>query len=190
MQIFIAKDKQQTGPFSEEQIRGMLAAGMVSPTDLAWHDQLDDWIPLDQVLGAENPNPPPNTASIPSVEPEVTQAAFTASEAPPRPQGNAPGYPQPAASDLIYPPAKPRSVGWMTFWGFIWPGLGQLLCGQTAKGIVLMILSFIANIVLSILAAPVLPGLTMCIVGAIDANWVAGALARGKPVRRWAFFPK
>jgi TM2 domain-containing membrane protein YozV len=75
----------------------------------------------------------------------------------------------------------------MTFWGFIWPGLGQLLCGQTEKGVVLMIASFVLNIIL--LVTLVLP-LAMCIAGAIDANRVAGALARGKPVRRWAFFPK
>jgi len=66
MQIFIAKDKQQTGPFSEEQVQAMVASGMVSHSDLAWHEGLSGWIPLNQVLNvnpsARQPNQPPPIA--------------------------------------------------------------------------------------------------------------------------------
>lgn len=61
MQIFIAKGKQQTGPFSEEQIHGMVASGMVLPTDPAWHEGLSGWLPLSQVLDL----PSGNTQSMP-----------------------------------------------------------------------------------------------------------------------------
>lgn len=74
----------------------------------------------------------------------------------------------------------------MTFWGFMWPGLGQALCGQTQKGTVLMIVSFFLNLILLVtLIGP----LAICIPSAIDAHRVAKSLASGKPVRKWAFFP-
>lgn len=72
MQIFIAKDKQQTGPFSEEQIQGMIASGMVYPTDLAWHEGLSGWLPLNQVLNVSPQNP---QAAQPPPYPESTRSA-------------------------------------------------------------------------------------------------------------------
>lgn len=53
MQIFIAKNGEKTGPFSEAQVREMLAAGSASATDLAWHEGMADWKPLGQVLPAQ-----------------------------------------------------------------------------------------------------------------------------------------
>jgi hypothetical protein len=173
MEIFIARDKQQTGPFSEEQIRGMLSAGMISSTDLAWHDQLAGWLPLDQILNVatSNPPPPPQPPPFnPGGESMGGQTNFTGA----------------SVSDLIYPTATPRSVGWMTFWGFMWPGLGQLLCGQTQKGAVLMIVSFFLNLIF--LVTLIVP-LAICIASAVDTHQVARSLASGKPVRKWAFFP-
>ncbi len=35
----------------------MLSSGMVAPTDLAWHDGLPGWLPLNQVLNVRQPNP-------------------------------------------------------------------------------------------------------------------------------------
>lgn len=64
MQLHIAKNGQHTGPYSEEQVREMLESGAASPTDLAWHEGLAGWMPLESVLSlggvpaAVTPAPP------------------------------------------------------------------------------------------------------------------------------------
>jgi uncharacterized RDD family membrane protein YckC len=50
MEIHVAKNGQPTGPYSESQVREMLQSGSLSLTDLAWHDGLAGWIPLQSVL--------------------------------------------------------------------------------------------------------------------------------------------
>jgi len=57
MQIYITKDGNQTGPFTEEQTRGMISAGMISHDDLAWIEGAADWKPLSAVLGISPPLP-------------------------------------------------------------------------------------------------------------------------------------
>lgn len=59
MEIFIAKNNQQTGPFTSEQLNSMISAGMVQITDMAWHSELPNWIPLHQILGVCPPIPIP-----------------------------------------------------------------------------------------------------------------------------------
>lgn len=61
MEIFIAKNDQQTGPFSIDQIQSMISAGMLNITDMAWHAELPDWIPLHQLLGICPPVPSSTT---------------------------------------------------------------------------------------------------------------------------------
>ena len=61
MQIYTAKNGIQTGPFSENQLHGMLTGGFVSPSDLAWHDGLPDWQPLHTILGLRLPPPIPTS---------------------------------------------------------------------------------------------------------------------------------
>lgn len=65
MHIYIAKNGAQTGPFSAEQIHGMLTGGLVSINDLAWHDGASDWQPLHALLGLAQPPPVPVTAPPP-----------------------------------------------------------------------------------------------------------------------------
>ena len=59
MQIFIARDGQQTGPFSLEQVQQMLTAGGASGEDLAWYEGAPEWMPLSQVPGVTGNAPPP-----------------------------------------------------------------------------------------------------------------------------------
>lgn len=149
----------------------MISTGIIAITDLAWHDGLAGWLPLSQVIsfvGTAPQQPPPIT--------------------PGQTSGAGPGIPSgPEYSDWVYPKSPPRSIGWMTFWGFMWPGLGQLLCGQKEKGIVMMVASTLLGAILSVTI--VLPP-AMCIAGAIDAHRVATCLASGRPVKKWAFFPR
>lgn len=71
MEIFIAKNDQQTGPFSIEQIESMVAAGMIQITDMAWHSELPNWMPIHQLLGVC----PPIPKSIQSTESEIRPPA-------------------------------------------------------------------------------------------------------------------
>jgi hypothetical protein len=59
MQVFIARDGQQTGPYSLEQARQMLRSGGASAEDLAWYEGAPEWLPLSKVPGIEDGSPPP-----------------------------------------------------------------------------------------------------------------------------------
>lgn len=50
MDIHVVKSGQPTGPYSESQVREMLQNGALSLSDLAWHEGLAGWIPLETVL--------------------------------------------------------------------------------------------------------------------------------------------
>jgi uncharacterized RDD family membrane protein YckC len=67
MQIHIAKNGQKMGPYSEAQVREMLAAGSIAGTDLAWHEGLADWKPLASVLSAANAPAAPVSTIVPGV---------------------------------------------------------------------------------------------------------------------------
>jgi len=51
MQIYLARNQEQAGPYTLEQVNSMLASGQVVLSDLAWHDGLDNWQPLGQLTG-------------------------------------------------------------------------------------------------------------------------------------------
>ena len=53
MEIFVTRDAEKMGPFSESQIRGLLKGGALNNADLAWTAGQDDWIPLAEMLGLE-----------------------------------------------------------------------------------------------------------------------------------------
>ena len=57
MQIHVAKNGQKMGPYSEAQVREMLAAGSIAGTDLGWHEGLADWVPLSSLLAGAAPIP-------------------------------------------------------------------------------------------------------------------------------------
>ena len=43
MQIFLARNNVQAGPYNLEQLNIMLASGEVLLDDLIWHEGLDQW---------------------------------------------------------------------------------------------------------------------------------------------------
>lgn len=60
------------GPYTEAQVREMLAAGTIANTDLAWHEGMTDWKPVSAVLAPASTAPPvvtPPGASPPVVAP-------------------------------------------------------------------------------------------------------------------------
>jgi uncharacterized RDD family membrane protein YckC len=67
MQIYIGRNGEKQGPYPEAQVREMLAAGALSPTDLAWHEGLSGWMPLQSVLGGASAPAGPVSPIIPGV---------------------------------------------------------------------------------------------------------------------------
>ena len=46
MEYYIARDGQQSGPFSQEEVRRKLASGEISLTDRGWQEGMAEWMPL------------------------------------------------------------------------------------------------------------------------------------------------
>jgi hypothetical protein len=110
------------------------------------------------------PPPPPPIAPAPGV--------------PPRTGGIAAG-PTPTGK-LIYPSNPPQSphLAWVNL---LIPGLSQILMGQTTKGIVLLVGSYVL-LFIGI-------GALVWIGSVVDGFMVGQVLQSGRPVGEWQFFP-
>lgn len=53
MQIYLARNNEQAGPYSLEQVNQMLASGQVVLTDLAWHEGMSEWQPLGNLTNGQ-----------------------------------------------------------------------------------------------------------------------------------------
>lgn len=100
----------------------------------------------------------------------------------PPPQGHPqPGYgqyppmPQPQQS-MVYP--NNPNPGIAAVASFFFPGVGQIILGQTVKGAVLLGVSLFTGYMCGL----------MSIVGAIDAWQIGKKLESGRPVGEWEFF--
>jgi uncharacterized protein DUF4190/uncharacterized protein DUF4339 len=74
--LYIGRNNQQLGPFSEDEVRQKLAAGELSLTDLAWREGMANWQPVASALGIVPAVPPPMLSAIPQpyVAPRPTSA--------------------------------------------------------------------------------------------------------------------
>ena len=50
MQIHITRGEESSGPYTLEQVQDYLAQGILLPDDLAWHEGLENWVPLAQLV--------------------------------------------------------------------------------------------------------------------------------------------
>lgn len=70
MEIFIIRDGQQSGPFSEDAVQKMLADGSVRTQDVGWYKGLPSWLPLGELLKSQpapgGGSPAPDAATPPS----------------------------------------------------------------------------------------------------------------------------
>jgi Domain of unknown function (DUF4190)/GYF domain 2 len=73
MQIHIARDGKQLGPFSLEEINRQVAAGTLSLTDNAWYEGAAGWAPLSTVPGVTSAT----TSSSANVPPPATSPSVT-----------------------------------------------------------------------------------------------------------------
>ena len=65
-QIHITREGVQFGPYPEASAKEMLTEGQLLPTDLAWHEGAEGWIPLQELLGMVSADVPPPIPSVPS----------------------------------------------------------------------------------------------------------------------------
>ena len=49
MQIYLARNNQQAGPYSLEQLNQMLSSQQVLLTDLVWHEGMSEWKTLGEL---------------------------------------------------------------------------------------------------------------------------------------------
>jgi len=121
-----------------------------------------------QHCGARNP-----------AAPQSEQAA--SEQAPP---SGAQQYYQPQvapASVMIYP--RQHSLPLVIVLNLIFPGIGNLIFGQTAKGLVM----FAATVVLGTGTCGVL-WFVSCVVMTIDGVMLSNKLNSGQPIGQWEFF--
>lgn len=78
MQIYLARNNEQAGPYTLEQVNSMLAADQVVLTDLAWHDGMETWLPLGQLTGGHKYYTPNTTAPFSSAPPMSSTSSPTA----------------------------------------------------------------------------------------------------------------
>ena len=61
-QYLIAREGEQSGPYTLEQIRQMQTDGQLLPSDIAWTEGQEDWLPISQIVDVAAPPPPPPQA--------------------------------------------------------------------------------------------------------------------------------
>ncbi len=142
MNILVAKNGSQLGPFSETDLRAKLAAGEFSPSDFGWHEGLTAWSPLSQLVGdapAASPTPP---APSPSMAPQPSYAA---------PQGqSAPGGYAPQPYNSPYPQPYQQGVApWGAQGAGNYAGFWLRVVAYIIDGIILAIPTFIIVYVLT-----------------------------------------
>jgi S1-C subfamily serine protease len=116
MEIWIHRNGQFAGRFSESAIREKIADGSLSPTDLAWDEAKSAWKPISEFLTsspassttapADSPTPAPAKAEPPA-DGEPKAAATPRSTPPPLPAS----MPVPAAGPPPLPSAISPSAG-------------------------------------------------------------------------------
>ncbi len=80
MQIYINRNNQQLGPFTEAEIRAQLTSGAISLQDYVWWEGQVTWLPLGQTAlagGATPPVPPPPTPGAPVIHSVTTTTEST-----------------------------------------------------------------------------------------------------------------
>lgn len=53
--ISVTRKGEPIGPYSREKAKEYFASGQLLPTDWGWHDGMDDWKPINEVLGVSVP---------------------------------------------------------------------------------------------------------------------------------------
>jgi len=173
-QYYYAINSQQQGPVSRLQIRELAARGELQRNDQVWCPGMKEWQTAGSIAELFESLPPDLKSQGTPVTPPPLPAA---NPAPVR------LVVEPTATAGGTQPSKQRSPGLMALASFILPGLGQLLCGQDAKGLFLIVISIVGNI-----ATGGLSSVALCPLMSIDAYMIARK-RNETPVAKWEFFP-
>ncbi len=73
MQIYLARNNQQAGPYTLDQVNQMLASQQVLLTDLAWHEGLSEWKTLGELTQGKLVYEPIGHTSTPFPSPQPTE---------------------------------------------------------------------------------------------------------------------
>ncbi len=79
MEVWIGRDGERHGPYSDADIRQWLRSGQVSRDDLGWHEGLADWQALSALFPDETRSTPPpafTTINAPGTLPQTTAATL------------------------------------------------------------------------------------------------------------------
>jgi TM2 domain-containing membrane protein YozV len=154
------KNGQRHGPVAVEQLRALITS-----SDLVWKEGFAQWVPA---------------ASVPNL--------FPASASPPLP----PPPPPVSAHETgkIMPSSSAKDPILMAVLSFFIPWLGQLVLGQTAKGIVMFLLTPIlfAIFVIATLGMGLIVLPFVDLIAAVDAYLLAKKLKEGRAIGNWEFF--
>lgn len=77
MEIYILRNNEEHGPYSEEAVQALLKQGEVLIGDMAWTAGMPEWLPLHSVLYPAPASPPP-VAAVPFAPATEKQKAFLA----------------------------------------------------------------------------------------------------------------
>ena len=134
MQIHLARNGQQMGPFSLEEVNRQLAAGTLSLSDQAWYEGAAGWAPLSSVPGVSSGSPGTSPAPI---SPQA-EAATPSAPAVTTPMAGGPVASVPAPSGQTEPLAIWSLVlSLLGVCGFcctpiVITGIGGVVCGHLA----------------------------------------------------------
>src|SRR5580658_1578486 len=99
MEILIQLAGVQLGPYSEEQVRQHLSEGLLSLTDPARREGMEDWAPLSDVLAKMHPMTATQTVDVSQVKSPMSDTPST--EAAPKRAPDAP-------PGVMHLPARPQ----------------------------------------------------------------------------------
>jgi hypothetical protein len=171
------KDDHQLGPVDDEQLKALIAQGVVGRDTPLWNESMEDWAPAGETAIA---------AELPADTPQA-----------PPPMQAAPPQPTVVSDCLVYPSNPPLSPH-MSLLSIITPGLGQVVFGKIWLGVTGIITSGILCYAIifdylrmedpSVLYSLLNSALTIVMV--IDGYMTGKVLRQGHPVGPWNIFPK
>lgn len=85
--IYIHKNEQQHGPYTEDQVRNFLYEGRFTSSDMGWTEGAADWKPIGEMLSTTPNQPPPVPPSKSPQLPAQQQPQMTTQPNPNNPKG-------------------------------------------------------------------------------------------------------
>ena len=184
-QWFYSLNNERRGPVDDGTLKGLIANGVLTPTSLVWKAGMANWVPagtVDTLITANPMTPPqlPRQTPPPQPMPSSKSSPFPTQTTSLPPTSTLPAGG--ADPKFIYPSNPPQSK-WLSLLNLLLPGVTNVVYGQVGKGIALIVASVL-------LAVTVIGYLALMVATTIDAYQIGVVLESGRPVSKWAFFPK